>query len=297
MKRSTLILAGILVILIIAAFLVLQRPGERSVASDQGGTLVSYDSAKVDRIEVRTATGVTTLQRESSGWMLTSPLRAKGDESSIHQLLAKGKAIVLKAMVSDNPQKQSVFQVDSTGTLVTMFEGGNERVAFRVGKMGPSYTETYVRREGSNEVYLADGMLLYLFAKQPRDWRDKTILKVPQETIRNVRFQYGDTTFALAFRDSLWLLDGTPASESPVRSLLGGLANLNADDFVDTTIATPPPLTAVIDVDGTQIRFHKNTATNNYFVMTSLGPQVYEMQGWHADQVLRRRPEFVKAPA
>jgi hypothetical protein len=163
--------------------------------------------------------------------------------------------------------------------------------------MGPSYTETYVRREGSNEVYLADGMLLYMFAKAPKDWRDKTILNVPQETIKNVRFQYGDTTFALAFRDSLWLLDGSPASEPPVRSLIGALANLRTDDFIDTAVTAPPPLTAAIEVDGTQIRFHKNPVNGNYYVITSVGPQVYEMQGWHADQVLRRRPEFIKSPS
>jgi hypothetical protein len=293
MKRSTLILIGILALLIIATFVVLQRPGERSVSSDQGGTLVSYDSAAVDKIEVRTSSGTTIVQREGSGWMLAAPLRAKADDAGIHQLLNRSKTIALKALVSNNPQKQSVFQVDSTAALVKIFEGANERAAFRIGKTGPSYTETYVRREGSDDVYLADGMLLYLFSKSPKDWRDKAILHMPQETIRSVRFQYGDTSFALAFRDSLWLVDGSPASDPAVRSLLGAIATLKADDFVDTAVAAPPPLTAVIDVEGTQLRFHRNPQTNNYFVITSVGTQVFEIQGWHADSVLKRKKELV----
>jgi hypothetical protein len=296
MKRSTLILVGILALLIVATFVVLQRPGELSVSSDQGRTLVSYDSAKVDRIEVRAASGAISLRRDGAGWMLTSPLRARADEAGVHQLLAKGKAIALKALVSDNPQKQTVFQVDSTGTLVKLFEGESERAAFRIGKTGPAYTETYVRREGSNDVYLADGMLLYLFVKQPRDWRDKVILRMPQETIRSVRYQYGDTLFSLAFQDSTWLVDETPASELPVRDLLSTLASFTTDDFVDTAMTTPPPLTAVVSVDGTQLRFHKHPLTNTYFLITSLGPQVYEIQGWHADQVLKRKKDFVKSP-
>jgi hypothetical protein len=296
MKRSTLILIGVLALLIIATFVVLQRPGELSVSGNQEGTLVSYDSAAVDKIEVRTTSGITKVQRDGAGWMLTEPLRAKADDAEIRQVLSRGKAIALKALVSSNPQKQSVFQVDSTATLVKIFEGSNERAAFRIGKTGPSYTETYVRREGSDDVYLADGMLLYLFSKSSKDWRDKAVLHVPQETIRSVRFQYGDTSFAIAFRDSLWMVDGMPASDPAVRSLLGALAVLKADDFVDTTVATPPPLTAVIDVDGTQLRFHRNPQTNNYFVITSLGTQIFEIQGWHADSVLKRKKDLVKTP-
>jgi hypothetical protein len=296
MKRSTLILIGVLALLIIATFVVLQRPGELSVSGNEGGTLVSYDSAAVDRIEVHTTSGTTLVQREGGGWMLTTPLRAKADDAEIHQVLSRGKAIALKALVSSNPQKQSVFQVDSAATLVKIFEGPNERAAFRIGKTGPSYTETYVRREGSDDVYLADGMLLYLFSKSSKDWRDKAILHVPQETIRSVRFQYGDTTFALAFRDSAWFIDDSPASDPAVRSLLGALAILKADDFVDTAISAPPPLTATIDVDGTQLRFHRNPQTNNYFVITSLGAQVFEIQGWHADSVLKRKKDLVTPP-
>jgi len=49
MKRNTLILIGILALLILVTFLVLQRPGERSVSADGGGNLVSYDSAAIDK--------------------------------------------------------------------------------------------------------------------------------------------------------------------------------------------------------------------------------------------------------
>ena len=297
MKRNTYILIGILAVLIIAAVLVLQRPGEQSVSADAGETLVAYDSTAIDRIEISSAAATTTLQREGNGWMMTAPLRVKADDAGIHQLLGKGKAISLKALISTNPQKQSVFQVDSNGTLVRMFEKGAQCAAFRIGKTGPSYTETYVRREGSHDVYLADGMLLSTFVKQPRDWRDKAILRLPMEGIKTVRYQYGDTTFTLAFQDSAWKVDGLPAAEQSVRNVLGSLAMFSADDFVDTTIAAPPPLTATIVLDGSQLRFHRDPLTNNYFVISSAGPQVYVIQSWHASQVLKRRNEFLTTPS
>jgi hypothetical protein len=292
MKRSTLILAGILALLTLAAFLVLQRPGEQSISAGDGEMLVSYDSAAVDKIEVKSVSGTTVLQREGSGWMLTVPLRAQADDGSVRQLLSQGRTIAVKAMVSSNPQKQGVFQVDSTGTLVRISTGGEERAAFRIGKGGPSYTETYVRREGSDDVYLADGMLLHVFVRQPRDWRDKAILRLPQESIKTVRYSYGDTTFVLALHDSVWLIDGVPAADYVVRNLIGSLATFSTDDFVDTAVAAPPPLSAAIEVEGVQLRFHKKPRADAFFVITSQGPQVYEVQGWHAAQVLKRKNEL-----
>lgn len=297
MKRNTFVLAGILVLCIIAAALVLQRPGERSVSADGVESLVSYDSAAIDKIEVKSATGMTLLLKEGAGWMLTVPMRVKADDAAVRQLLGKGKGIALKALVSSNPGKQGVFQVDSAGTLVTLYEGGAPKAAFRIGKSGSTYTETYVRREGSNDVYLADGMLLYLFVKQPKDWRDKAILRMPQESITLVRYQYGDTTFTLALKDSAWNIDGIPATDYAVRSLINTLASFSTDDFVDTAVVAPPPLAATIEIHGVQLRFHRNPRTNNYYVISSGGPQVYDVQGWRAAQVLKRKNELVNSPS
>ena len=122
------------------------------------------------------------LEKQGDGWMLTSPMRYRADQNVVTAAVGKGKSIEVKNVVSSNPEKQSVFQVDSTGPLVQMYAAGTVVAGFRVGKPSASYTETYVRKEGSNDVYLADGMFNYLFAHQPKDWRDKSIYRSEPET-------------------------------------------------------------------------------------------------------------------
>lgn len=296
MKRSNYVLIGILIVLIAAAFLVLQQPGEVSTTDTGGEHLVTYDSAAIDRIDITANTGSVTLQKEGSAWTITSPIRGAADEQAVLAALGKGKGIVLKGVVSANPQKQSLFQVDSSGTLVRVSEKGTERAAFRIGKAGSTYTETYVRREGSDEVFLADGMLSYIFARQIRDWRDKSIFKAPMETITAVRFLYGDTTFTLALQDSVWRVDGTaPATDHVVRSFLSSLTNLQCDNFVEPAPATLPPLVGSLDIGGTLIRFHRDPGAPSYTVVTSGRVQVYEVFSWKADQLLKRRADFVAA--
>jgi hypothetical protein len=137
-------------------------------------------------------------------------------------------------------------------------------------------------------------MLGYLFARQMRDWRDKTIFKTPLESVTSVQFRYGDTTFTLDRQDSLWRVDGSPAAEDQVRGFLGPLTNFLADDFVDSTLTVVPPLAAVVEVHGVQIRFHKHSSSTTYVVTTSRTPQVFSVQEWKAGQVLKRKKDFVK---
>jgi hypothetical protein len=137
-------------------------------------------------------------------------------------------------------------------------------------------------------------MLGYLFARQARDWRDKTIFKTPLETVTSVQFRYGDTTFTLDRQDSLWRVDGSPAAGDQVSGFLGSLTNFLADDFVDSTLTVVPPLVAVVEAQGVQIRFHKYASSTAYVVTTSRTPQVFSVQEWKAVEVLKRKNQFVR---
>ncbi len=295
MKRSNLILLGILLILVAAVVIVLQQPGERSADAGSAETLISYDSAAVDKLEIVSRNGNVVLQKEGATWMLTSPLRTPAATEAVTAAISRGRDLRPTGLVSSNPEKQSVFKVDSLATLVRISCQGAEVAAFRLGKNDQSWSGTFVRREGSNDVYLVQGVLGYVFEKSVDDWRNRTIFATPQESIQSVRFQYGDTTFTLAFTDSMWTVDGDSATDGPVRAFLGAVSALTADRFVDSATVSLPQLTATLEIQGTVVRFYRQTESGNYYVTTSRSPQVYEIQGWRASQVLRRRAEF-RAP-
>ncbi len=292
MTRTTWSLLGILIVLIGATVLVLQRPGEQSASADAGDVLVSYDSAAVDRMDVTLPSGTVTLAREGDRWNLVAPLHAPADPRLVNAAIGQGRSLKLKALVSSNPAKQQLFQLDSSSTLVRMFAKGAEVAAFHIGKPGTSYTETYIRREGSKEVFLSDGMLSVVFAKPARDWRNKAILTLHPEDIHAVRFHYGDTTFVLSRADSTWKIDGEPAGEYAVRGLLASLASLQCDEFIDTALTTVPPLIGLLEVDGIQIGFHQKPGDAMVTVITSTGTPFSAMYPWRAEQVLKRKKDF-----
>jgi hypothetical protein len=295
MKRSTLVLIAILVVLVLATVIVMQRPGEQSVRAGMGTPLIALDSAAVDRLEISSSAGRIVLAREGGTWMLAEPVRYTADQNAVGAAISQAGHMTIAAVASSNPQKQGVFQVDTAATLLKVFERETEKAAVRIGKAGPTYTQTYVRREGSEEVYLVDGSLGWTFVKPAKDWRDRSIYARAKDSVKSVRFQYGDTTFVLDRVDSLWRVDGAAVGQSRVEGFLTALSSLTADEFVDTALAAALPPRAVVTVDGTQLVFFPHPTPGKYYVRTSLSPQVFEIQGWKATQLLKRKSDLTGA--
>jgi hypothetical protein len=146
-------------------------------------------------------------------------------------------------------------------------------------------------------VYLVDGSLSWTFVKPTRDWRDRSIFTTTQDSIRSVRFQYGDTTFVLSRADTLWRVDGAPVDQGRVDGFLAALSSFATDDFVDSAITAPGQPAGMVTVDGIQIAFLPHLTPGKYYVRTSLNAQVFEVQDWKAKQVLKRKSDFTGAAA
>ena len=295
MKRSTLLLAGILVVLILIAFLLLQKPGEQSSSASTGEFLARVDSLAVDKIHLQSPTFNVVLEKQGVEWYLRNPLSFRADQSNVAQLLHQAKSLEVKNVVSGNPEKQSLFQVDSTGTQVTLFEGENETASFILGKTGPTFSETYARRKGSNEVVLVSNIMNYAFTRSIKEWRDRSIVSIPKETIKQLTYQFGDTTFTMEFRDSLWFVGDDPAQGSVVERVLSSLTGFQGDDFIDAPPASLPRVSAMLSFAGTQLVFYHVKEGDKYMVRSSLSPQWYDVSSWSANQVLKRKKEIVKS--
>jgi hypothetical protein len=295
MSRNTYVLFGILALLVVVAYLVMQKPGERSSAGESGEYLVSVDSLSVDKIEIKSSASSVVLEKKGVEWFVTAPVSYRADQSVVATLIHDSKVLEVKNIVSNKPEKYAVFQVDSTGTQVRVFEKGTEKSSFIIGKSGGSYSEMYARRMNSNDVALVSGTSSYVFTRPLKEWRDRTILNAPREGIKEVKYQFGDTTFVLAYRDSAWTIGKDSTQDYVVSNLLSSLSNVQADDFVDTLTTHPPKPTAQISYAGTQLTFFYVKEGDKYLVQSSGLPQRFEMQSWHANQVLKRKKELTKS--
>lgn len=292
MKRSTLILVALLCVLSGLAYWVMQRPGEQSQTTASGKNLIEVDSARVDGLEIRGPAGSVRLERRGMEWFVVSPVNARANATAVANALSQAADLRVKSVVSSKPEKHTLFQVDSaSGTWVTVFEGGSPRAGFVVGKMAAGYTDTYARAASSDEVAVVAGSFSWTFNRPVRDWRDKAILTLARPDVKDVTYQYGDTTFTLALLDSAWRVDGKPANAQTVETLLNSLSALQCDDFIDDPAKAK--LVATISVSGQQVRFSREAGQTRYLVQTSAGPQWYVLEAWRAESVLKRKKELL----
>ena len=293
MKRNTIGLIVLIVVLGVAAWLVTTKPGEQSALVEEGRPLVTIDSIAIDKISIKISTGTVVLEKQGTDWFVTSPLKYKADQNSVGQVLHQSKQLNVKSVVSSKPEKQAVFQVDSTGTRVVLSQAGQERASFVVGKNSQSYSEQYVRLANSNDVTLVDGSFGYIFNKQLKEWRDKNIVTVPREQIKEIKYQFGDTTFTATFKDSSWMVGKDSVQSGVMDPLLGALASVQCDDFIDTVVAKPS-IAAQISYAGVQLHFMLDKASSKYWVRASSSPQWFTMEQWRVNQILKRKKEIAK---
>ena len=234
-----LVLLGAVLVALLAGWAVQRWQQRRIVASEPARTL-AVEPERVTRLRIaRPGETPVQIERVAGSWRITAPGDYRASEPVVTGALAALDSLALVDVVSTNPAKRSTFQVDSTGTHVQVQEGDKSVLDLYVGKPSPDFSHTYVRPEGSDEVFRAAGMLTYQFNKRLDDWRDKTILEVDAASIVRVVLDHPKekSLVELAKSDTTWMLRaGGGASEASdslaVAQVLRGAAKLTTATFV-----------------------------------------------------------------
>ncbi len=234
MKRIS-ILVGLLAALLVI-FLVVKSRDKATTSADRIENFLDIDTTRVTKIELSKLGSQVALSRIGDTWYVLGEESRKAEEGSIRQLLSSLGGLTVGAVISDNPENQMTFQVDTLmGSTVRVYQSGDLVSTLIVGKAAPNFGSTYVRKSGSNDVYLADGMFTHLFNRPANTWLDKSVNTITKDQVTRVDIKRSDSEFSLVKEDTLWMLSTGGSSEvadrSKVDSFLNRVCGLKADDF------------------------------------------------------------------
>lgn len=290
MNRSTLVLLVLLLVLGAVTYFLLPSGEERQSSDDARAVRVAIDSASVMRIDIQRPLSLTTIQNVGGVWMVTSPYQYRADPASVTQLVGGLAKFRPGSLVSSNPEKQRLFQVDSTGTLMTVTDRAGAVLQLVFGKMGPSFTEVYFRLPDSKDVYLGEGIDSWMLTREPKEWRDKTILASNTQAVTEINYTVGPATTTFA-RDSAGWVSGTRrANIESLNPALTALMGLKADDFIDSSVQfRNHPLT--VQVKGpeevTLNLYPLDADSSRYALQSSTTPQLFVVSKYTANQLLK----------
>lgn len=293
MNRTTLILLGVLVVLAAATVIVFQRPGERSLSESGTAPFLAVDSANVTAISIVSDGSMISLGKRGTEWVIEGSPEYRADPGAVAGLLKEISGLSVRSIVSSKPEKHALFQVDTSGTMITLRHSSGDPLSFFLGKTAPGFSEVYARREGSDDVVLIAAAASYAARRPAEEWRDKAMVRIPTDQIREITFQYGDTTFTLAWQDSAWSIDGSPVQERAVNSIVTTLSEFRADDFVDAPPSSIRRPEAIISFAGVALRLYHSRGEDHYLAQSSSSSQWYRVAGWKARQVLKRKADLI----
>lgn len=290
MNRSTITLFVLLIVLGAIAYFLLPSSGEREVSDKTPVLSFAVDSASVVRLDLRKRTKSITLENVGGRWMITSPGRYVADPASVIQVIKGLAQFKVGSLISSNPEKQKLFQVDSSGTRITATDRAGKSASIIIGKMGPSFSEVYCRAPASKDVYLGEGLDSWVVNKELKEWRDKTIMMMPSESVKDLSYGVGARQFVYHRDSSTWKSGSSAVETNLMNPPLTTFANLHADDFVDTVMhfSTHPIQVTVKGLDNVTLQMYPLLPdSSKYFVRSSASQQIYVINKYTAEQILK----------
>lgn len=160
-----------------------------------------FDFAAVARIEIEHLLNGVQLEKKGGAWQVAamrSQLKKELDKQDqkdpppeaweqanaekIDLTFSILRDVVLTSLAGTNSERHGTFEVNKAGMQVRFFDAQGAKLAhLYIGKAGPAFTESYVRREGEDEVYLANRYLRSTFSIEAADWRKKAEEKAAAE--------------------------------------------------------------------------------------------------------------------
>ncbi len=303
--KQLLVLVGVLVILGLLV-LIFENPfgkSEQQKKVERAEFLFPFfDKEVVAKIEIIAAFGLTTttLVQQNDQWLVESMDNYPADQKAVGELLDKVAEMKTVQRVSSNPEKQAVFQVDSSGTEAKLSDAsGNLLVHLFAGKTTPGIFNSYVRAADSDDVYIVPGHLKSTFDKGYRSWRDRSIFAFLKEDVTHLSIRSEEEEIDLQV-DAVgeWQMLKplvSAANRTEVEEITDLMSSLETDDFPESKdlseygLEVPmASITATLKDGVAQTLLIGAEESGSHYVKREDKAQVFELNKTRVDKLLKK---------
>ena len=307
--KQLLVLVGVLVVLGLLV-LILENPfgkSEDQKKVEEAGLLFPYfNKENVAKIEIIAAFGLTTtvLVKQDDQWLVESMDNYPADQTAVGELLDKVAEMKTVQRASSNPEKQAVFQVDSSGAEAKLTDAsGNVLAHLFAGKTTPGIFYSYVRAADSNDVYIVDGHLKSTFDKGYRSWRDRTIFSFLKEDVTHliIRSEEEEVELQIDAAGAWQMLKPivSAADGTEVEAITELMSSLETDDFVEPKelseygLDAPKMLiTAALKDGSARTLLIGNEESGAYYVKHEDKAQIFELNKGNVDKLIKKSADL-----
>jgi len=305
--KQLLILVGILVVLVVVVGLV-ENPFAKSEYTKKIEAAASlfpgFKKESVAKIEITTSGDTTTLAKENDQWLVASMDNYPADAEGVDDLLDKVAEFKTTELVSNNPEKQAEFEVDSSGAEAKLLDtSGNVLAHLFLGKTTPGYLSSYLRAADSNDVYVGKGNLKSTFDKGTRTWKDRTIFSFNKGDVTHLAIKSEEEEIELEMDgEGKWQMlkpVASAAKQTELDTLLDSYSALDTDDFAEQKdlleyeLDTPKSLVSATLNDGsTRVLLIGKEESGKHYVKREDKDPIFMLYKYKANQLLKKSEDL-----
>jgi len=237
-NKQLLILLGIFVVLLVVVFISKNPFSKYEKTAESGSLFPNFNKDNIAKIETIKSENKTVLIKNAGKWLVKTMDNYPADQEEVEKLIDKVAEFETSQLISKNPEKQSIFEVDNSGLEAKLYNSSGELLAdFFVGKNGPDFMSTYVRKADSDKVYLVDGYLKSIFDKGERTWKDRSIFDFNKEDITQLTIVSENQKIVIPKdEEGNWKIiepEAADAKKDEVDKIADKFSTLEASDFAE----------------------------------------------------------------
>ena len=201
--------------------------------------LTGLITAQVTRVTLKTPAGEMELQKKGDHWDIVKPLRARGDDQKIADLIAQITTARIQQFVADDHGDLHGYGLaEPRGALTLFTQDDKQGQLLQIGGVPEKEKDQrYVRFAPRGFVYTVPKKIEEILSTKPDDLRDRHLVRVDTNILDRITIAPADKTkILLARKGENWTiasLNNTPANSGEIRRFIDTLQNERVTKFVE----------------------------------------------------------------
>lgn len=202
--------------------------------------LTDLSNAQVSKVAIKSAAGEIELEKKNDHWTISKPLKARGDDSKVGDIIAQAATAHIESFVADSANLAAYGLQESRGTVSLFSEGSDKPTVLQIGStLKDDAEKIYAKLSTRDSVVVLKKTVETLLATKPNDLRDRSLLRVESDIVDRINIEgVGKEKLVIVRKGESWVREkDVPINAALATSLLKELQNQQVANF-EADVAT-----------------------------------------------------------
>lgn len=223
-----------------------KKDAEKKPEEFRDRKLTDLSTAQVSRVVLKSAAGEMELEKKNDHWEILKPLRARGDDQKIADLIAQVTTAQIQQFVAADQGDLHPFGLAEPRGAITLFSKDDKQgQLLQIGGISQKEKDqVYVRSASRGFVYALPRKIEEVLNTRPDDLRDRHLVRIDTNILDRITIDAsGKGKIVLARKNENWTIasrNNAPANSGEVRRLVDTLQNEQVTKFVEDVASNLP---------------------------------------------------------